>query len=181
MVLVLTRLYTAEDLWNLAIDEEDFELIEGMLAPMVPPDFRHGTVQANLLYALSFFAGQLSSGRAVGRAGFILQRGPDTVLAPDAAFIAEARWPEDTSRFVELAPDLAVEIISPGNAPGEIERKLAIYLQSGVRAIWIVYPGERQVVVHAPAHPPAVFGETDQIDGGEVLPGLTLPLAEIFA
>ena len=58
---------------------------------------------------------------------------------------------------------------------------MAIYLRSGVRAIWIVYPGERQIVVHMPHHPPAIYSETDQIDGGDVLPGLSLPVADIFA
>lgn len=111
----------------------------------------------------------------------MLLRAPDTVLAPDVAFIAGERWPAETSGFVELAPDLAVEIVSPSNSPGEIERKVAIYLRAGVRSVWVVYPTERQVVVHMPSHPPAVFREGDQIDGGEVLPGLSLPVAEIFA
>jgi Uma2 family endonuclease len=181
MAMVLTRLYTAEDLEKLATDEEDFELIEGVLVPRALAGFDHAVLHANVLFLLHRSVSQLGSGKVVGRAGYILRRDPDTVLAPCAAFIAEERLPEDTSSFPELAPDLSVEIVPPGNLPGEIERKIAIYLQSGVRAIWVVYPNERQVVVHTPDHAPKVFGDGDHIDGGDVLPGLSLPVAEIFA
>lgn len=179
--MVLTRLYTAEDLEKLATDEEDFELIEGVLVPMVPPNFGHADLQLAVGTLLRTHASEHGLGRVVGEAGFLLQREPETVLAPDVAFVVSERLPVKSSGFVELAPDLVVEILSPGNSPGEIERKVAIYLRSGVRSVWIVYPIERQIVVHQPSHPPSVFGERDQIDGGDVLPGLSLPVAEIFA
>ncbi len=92
-----------------------------------------------------------------------------------------SRIPADTSGFVELAPDLAVEIVSPANTPGEIERKIALYLKAGVRQVWIVYPEQREVVIYVPSGPPRVFTEQDHLDGGETLPGLRLRVADIFA
>ena len=179
--MVTTRLYTAEDLQRLATDEADYELIEGELVPMSTPTFGQGVVHGNLLFHLHRLEMQHGHGNAIGRAGFILERDPDTVLAPAAAFVASERWPEDLSGFVELAPDLAVEIVSPSNSPGEIERKVGIYLQAGVLAVWVVYPDERQVVSHTPLHAPRVFTEGDQIEGDDVLSGLLLPVADIFA
>jgi len=179
--MVLTRLYTAEDLEKLTAREEDFELIEGVLVPMPLSNFGHADVQGEVLVLLRSYVKKQGLGKVVPEAGFTLRRDPDTVLAPDVAFLAVERLPEKTSGFAELAPDLAVEIISPSNSPGEIERKVAIYLQSGVRAIWVVYPNERQVVVHTPDHAPKVFGEGDHLDGGDVLPGLSLPVSGLFA
>jgi Uma2 family endonuclease len=180
MAMVTTRQYTAEDLYRIASDDDDYELIEGDLVPMVPPNLGHADVQLALGTLLRAHASRHGLGRVVGEAGFILQRNPDTVLAPDVAFITEEKWPDDTTGFAQLAPDLAIEIVSAGKSPGEIERKLAIYLQSGVRAVWIVYPLERQIVVHTASHPPTVFKEADHIDGGDVLPGLVLPVSHIF-
>ena len=103
------------------------------------------------------------------------------MLAPDVAFVSMGRIPANTSGFVELAPDLAVEIVSPANTPGEIERKIGIYLKAGVQQVWIVYPEEREVVVHMPSGPPRVFTEQDHLDGGETLPVLDLAVVDIFA
>jgi len=178
--MVTTRLHTAEDLYHFASKEDDYELIDGVLVSMVPPNFDHGELQANVSGILRDYVRKHSLGKVVGEAGFILERDPDTVLAPDVAFVASHRLPERATGFPELAPDLAVEIVSPSNSPGDIERKLAIYLRSGVRSVWVVYPAERQLVVHTPSHPPAVFGEQDRIVGGDVLPGLSLPVAGFF-
>jgi Uma2 family endonuclease len=179
--MVLTRLYTIEDLRNIATEDDNYELIEGVLAPMPPVDFDHGSVHANLFLVLATHVRHNALGQVVSEVGFTLHRDPDSVLAPDLAFVPAYRYPEMTSGFAELAPDLVVEVISPGNSPGDIERKVAIYLGAGVKAIWIVYPRQRQVVVHTPDNPPAVFIVSEQIDGGDVLPGLTVPVVEIFS
>jgi Uma2 family endonuclease len=173
--------YTAEELPSLTSDEEDFELIEGALVRIALPGFDHGAIQANVGTLLHIQVEERALGTVVGRAGFILARGPDTVLAPDVAFIASSRFPGQISGFAEFAPDAAVVIVSPSNSPGEIERKVAVYLQTGVRAIWVVYPEEQQVVVHTPHPAPSIFGAGEAIEGDEVLPGLSLPVAEIFA
>lgn len=178
--MVATQQLTARDLWNLHDDVEDFELIEGVLLPMSPPGGVHAIVQLRLGSLLRWYADERQCGEVFGEAGFILATNPDTVLAPDLAFVETSRLPEDLTGFLKLAPDLAVEIVSPGNSPGEIERKVAIYLQAGTRMIWVVYTRQRQVVAHIPNEAPRVFTESDELPGGDVLPGLTLPVARIF-
>jgi Uma2 family endonuclease len=135
---------------------------------------------AQWIVSVSIDLPELELPDAIGDSGFVLARNPDTVLAPDVAFISTERLPKNSSGYLEIAPDLAVEIVSPGNTPGEIERKVAIYLRSGVEQVWIVYPEEREVVIHAPSGPPSVYLEHDQIDGGSLLPGLNLRVTDIF-
>jgi len=179
--MVLTHAASTQDLTEITKKDERFELVEGVLTPMAPVDLNHGRVHANLFRLLDNHVHQRRLGQVVSEVGFTLKRDPDSVLAPDLAFIGADRYPEEKPGFVELAPDLIVEIISPGNVLGDIERKVAIYLEAGVTLIWIVYPRQRQIVAHTPDNPPAVFAESDQISGGEVLPGLVIPVSEVFA
>jgi Uma2 family endonuclease len=177
--MVATQLLTAQDLWNLQ-DGEDFELIEGALSPVSPTGGEHGEIQADLIRAIGNFLDGKNLGAVYGDVGYLLRQNPDTVLGPDLSVIASERIPADRRKFLPLAPDLAVEIISPSNSPGEIERKIAIYLQAGTRLVWVVYPRQRQVVVHTPGDAPQVFGASDELPGGDVLPGLVIPVASIF-
>jgi len=178
--MVTTQRLTAGDLRNIQNDSEDYELIEGVLTPMAPPGAEHAIMLIRLGWLLLHHADAHQSGEVLGDGGFILAIDPDTVLAPDLAFIETSRIPDDLTGFLELAPDLAVEIISPSNSPGEIERKIAIYLQAGTRLVWVVYPRQRQVVVHTPFDAPQVFAESDKLPGGDVLPGLVIPVTNIF-
>jgi Uma2 family endonuclease len=178
-VMVTTRLYAADDLLAIANSAQDFELIEGELIPTAPTDYEQGSLQVRISSLVYDHARANDLGEVVTEAGFILGRNPDTVLAPDVAFVPIAKVPKQRADFAELAPDLVVESISLGNSPAEIERKLVIYLQAGVRAVWIVYPRARQVVAHGPDLPPKRCGESDSVDGGDVLPGLSIPVAEI--
>lgn len=178
--MVTTQVMTAQDLWDIGETGEDAELIDGELVRMTPPGGEHGEIQAALILAIGPYLAQTNLGRIFGEVGYLLSEDPDTVLAPDLSFISKARVPADRTRYLALAPDLAVEIVSPSNSPGEIERKIAIYLHAGTRMVWVAYPRQRQIVVHAPGEAPRVFTESDQIPGGEVLPGLALPVAGIF-
>jgi Uma2 family endonuclease len=178
--MVATQQLTAQDLWNPHDDLEDFELIEGVLSPLAPPGGEHGEIQAILIRAIGNFLDETNLGTVYGDAGYLLRQNPDTVLGPDLSVIASARVPADRTRFLALAPDLAVEIVSPGNSPGEIERKAAIYLQAGTRMVWVVYPRQRQVVVHTPSEAPRVFTESDTLPGDDVLTELAIPVAAIF-
>jgi Uma2 family endonuclease len=178
--MVATRHLTAADLWNIQNDSKDYELFEGVLSPRGVPDVAHGIVQAQLCLSLLQHVDERSSGRVFGRVGVLLATNPDTVLAPSLAYVQATRLPDDLTWFLPLAPDLAVEIVSPGNTPEKIERKIAIYLQAGARLVWVVYPRQRQVVVHTPGDAPQVFGASDELPGGDVLPGLGIPVASIF-
>ena len=116
--MVLTPSSSIQDLIEIAKKDERLELVEGVLTPMAPVDLIHGRVHANLFRLLDNHAHQRLLGHVVSEVGFTLKRDPDSVLAPDLAFIEADRYPEEKPGFVELAPDLIVEIISPGNVLG---------------------------------------------------------------
>jgi Uma2 family endonuclease len=129
---------------------------------------------------LGIWAEQADFGQIFGEAGYVLRRNPDTVLAPDVSLVSAERLPADITRFLELAPDIAIEVVSPSNAPGEIERKLAIYLETGVRSVWIVYPGERQIVMRHPGTPPRVYAGDQALEDPDILPGFSAALSRVF-
>jgi Uma2 family endonuclease len=104
-----------------------------------------------------------------------------TVRSPDAAFVRRERLPELSDHFVPVAPDLAVEVLSPSDRMADALGKVAMYLQAGVQLVWLVDPAARVVTVFRPDGPPKILGQSDALDGGDLLPGLTIPLAEIFA
>jgi len=137
--------------------------------------------------------GQHVYARAMGElfsesTGFLLERHPDTLLCPDVAFVAAGRLPADGlgSPFLEIAPDLAVEILSAGDRPAAVRAKVAEYLRLGVRWVWVVDPAARRVQVHCrnagPGNRTATteLTEGDVLDGRAILPGFRRPLVELF-
>lgn len=178
--MVTTQLMTAEDLWQMGAAAEHAELIDGEIVQMAPPGGEHAIVQLRIGSRLLQYVDEHRLGQVFGEAGFILSKNRDTVLAPDVAYIEAPRLPQDVTGFLALAPDLAVEIVSPSNSPGAVERKIAIYLEAGTRMIWVVYPRQRQVVMHTPGNAPRVFAESDVLPGDDVLPGLEIPVATLF-
>jgi Uma2 family endonuclease len=115
--------------------------------------------------------------------GFHLSQNPDTTVAPDIAFIAQSRLPqgEAAKKFVEFAPDLAVEVLSPSDTATDITRKIEIYLNASVRLVWIVDPGTQRVTVYRSLQDVKVLTPDDELDGADVLPDFRIKVAEIFA
>jgi Uma2 family endonuclease len=173
---------TAEDL--VATGAADLtELVNGVLVPMTPASYRHGRVAGRFVRALDEQAERAGGGEVVtAEAGFVIRRGPDTVRAPDAAFVsaarAAARDPE--SVFFEGAPDLAVEVLSPGDRTAEILAQVAEYLAAGARLVWVVDPEAGALTVFRPTGAPTVLGLDDVVDGEDVLPGFARPLRELL-
>jgi Uma2 family endonuclease len=114
--------------------------------------------------------------------GFKLAHDPDTVRAPDVAFISRARIPASgiPTFYWSGPPDLAVEVRSPTDVRSEIAEKIAEYLQFGVRQVWFVDPAARRVTIHRPNAAPESFGEAETLDGGDVLPGFRYQLSRLF-
>lgn len=114
---------------------------------------------------------------------YIIIRDPETVVVPDAAFVRQDRLPDGIrpKKYVPVRPDLAVEVISPTDEPGDIAKKRELYRRAGVPLVWWVDPDRRTVAVYRDGEFAAELGETDELDGGEVLPGFRLRVAEIFA
>ncbi|MCK6459040.1 MAG: Uma2 family endonuclease [Planctomycetes bacterium] len=156
------------------------ELIRGELHMMVPPGAEHGWIAARILVAIANHADSQGLGKVYSETGFVLARDPDTVLAPDVAFVRSER--ARTSRaYFEGAPDLAVEVLSPDDRPGYVRDKVAEWLEAGTRAVWVVDPRDRTVVVHEPRRKPVTRAEDDTLGGGDVLPGFEMPVRAIFA
>lgn len=117
-----------------------------------------------------------------GEPGFILQKDPQTLRAPDVAFLSNERLARvtDPRRFSEVPPDVAVEVRSPSEANVDLDRKVAQYLAAGVRAVWVVDPDTRSLTRHAPGEEPRSWSGSDAVVEEPVLPGFSCRLAELF-
>jgi len=177
------RLYTAEDLLNMQMDDHvKVELVEGVLVEMPPAGAIHTIISALLVRLLGNFVADNHLGGYVtdAQGGYQLAEAPDTVRAPDAAYIAGVRVSELTGTYFKGAPDLAVEVISPNDKAVDVQEKVDEYLDHGSRIVWTVYPKTRAVVVHTPDGSRTLH-ENDTLDGGDILPGFRLPVRDIFA
>jgi len=169
---------TAEQLLQ-AGDIGRCELVGGELAMMMPAGGRHGRFAMRIAFALGGFVDRNGLGDVlVAETGFVLARHPDTVRAPDVAFVRLGRQIDDG--FIDGAPDLAVEVVSPSDRPKAVADKVREWLDGGAEAVWVVDPDARTVTVHERLRVPRVFAETETLDGGAVLPGFTLQLRELF-
>jgi Uma2 family endonuclease len=160
-----------------------YELVAGVIRTMSPAGSRHGRTAIRLGGRLAAFVEAHQLGEAfAAETGFILGRNPDTVRAPDAAFVSAARIPASglPDGYFPGAPDLAAEVVSPNDTASEVQAKVADYLAAGSRLVWVIYPDLRQVAVFDAARANRILSAGDQLDGGDVLPGFSLALAELF-
>lgn len=175
---------TAEQLLELPDDGLRHELVDGELRTMSPAGYRHGRVSLRVGRRVGDFVDEHDLGEVLSNdTGFVLGRGPDTVRAPDVAFVrAEvAATLVDEKGFAEVAPDLVVEVVSPSDRAGEVVAKALAWLDAGVRLVWVVDPDSRSVLVHRPdGVGRLVRGAGAVLDGDDVLPGFALPLDELF-
>jgi len=165
-------------------DHEDrlCELVEGILLEKTVGAYE-SYLAMFLGSLLTTFARKNDLGIVLGEAG-MLRLAPGLVRIPDVSFIS---WARLSGRRIPreaiwgLAPDLAVEIISKGNTPEEMARKLADYFAAGVRTVWYVYPASREVRTHSTADRCVVLREEETLEGGDALPGFRLELRQFFA
>ncbi len=179
-----TRSVTAEELFRMPDDGFKYELVAGGLRKMTPAGGLHGVIGMRLGAAIVTHVETHHLGVVFAAdTGFKLESDPDTVRAPDVAFVRRARIPAGgvPIKYWEGAPDLAVEVLSPNDVRSEIEEKIAQYLQAGVQGVWFVEPLPRRVTVYRANAPPLVLGEADTLHGGELLPGFQYPLARLFS
>ncbi|MDX1969678.1 MAG: Uma2 family endonuclease [Planctomycetaceae bacterium] len=169
-----------------SIDEGDvpYEVVNGEYRE-VEPMSAYSTVLANvLMYHLSTAARQQRIGMAVMETLFTLRTEPLLRRQPDVALVHYARWgagPPHVGMAWDTVPNLAVEIVSPSNVADDLDQKVVDYLSSGVEEAWILYPESRRMFRHRSLTEVVVITERDVIDGGELLPGFSLPLATLFA
>jgi Uma2 family endonuclease len=175
------HLVTAEELERFPSDDNRYELVAGRLVPMTPVSFAHGRTVIQFGALLHEYIRKRKLGVVVTEVGFILAIDPDTVRAPDLAFLRQERIPTPDPRgFWPGAPDLAVEVLSPDDRAGEIRSKVDEYFARGVHVVLVIDPDPRSVEVHRPSRAPITLAETDTLDLGDVLPGFRCSVAEIF-
>jgi Uma2 family endonuclease len=183
-VVAKTRM-TPEDLWRLGDDDVRRELVNGEVIEMTPAGGLHGETVARITLPLMEYIREHRIGRVVtGDVGFVLALpdDPHRVRAPDAAFIASARLPGRMPvTFVPGPPDLAIEVLSPSDNPVDVQQKVRDYLEAGTRLVWIVAPQANSVTVYRPDGSARLVCSPEALDGEEVMPGLTISLAELFA
>lgn len=174
---------TAEDLYDLPLEDVRAELIRGDLVCEPPAGFEHGVGAAEIGYHLRRYVEEHPIGVVCGaETGFVLFRSPDTVRGPDAAFVTRERTERQAApeKFFEGAPDLAVEVVSPGDSEREVGEKVRDYLAAGTRLVWVIRPRRRTLTVHRPGGEPRVLGPGERLDGGDLLPGFSLAVERLF-
>ena len=177
------RPMTADELFKLPKDEARGELIQGVFYPAMPTGGRHGEIEALLAWRLLNVVQPSGRGRVMtGDPGIVLERGPDTVRAPDIAYFSAERLPPETdiTRFLDAVPDLAVEIVSPSNRPSEIREKAEMWTSFGARLVWVVWPETMTVDVYRPEESVVTLGAEDTLTGEDVLPEFSCPVREVF-
>ena len=176
-------LITADDLLRLSSDGVRGELIRGILSETTPTGHEHGQIAARLVVRLGNFVQPRKLGiLTVSDAGVQLEHDPDTVREPDVAFFSAEKSPpnERVTGYAQVAPDLAVEIVSPSDRLPAVNDKALMWLRYGVRLVWVVRPDERRVDVHRDGHAVVALTASDALDGLDVLPGFSCPVREIF-
>jgi Uma2 family endonuclease len=178
-----TKLVTADELLRMPDDGFRYELVKGELKRMSPTGDEHGRVTMEMAYALYQFVKLNNLGRVyAAETGFKLGSDPDTVRAPDVAFVSMERI-QAAGRiegYRSGAPDLAVEVLSPGNTKREMAEKVKDYFVAGARSVWVVNPKLKTVMVYRSLTDIITLTEKDTLEGGEVVPGFQIPVAEIF-
>jgi len=182
---------TAEELVGYDIPGKRAELVRGRLVVREPASLRHGEVSLRIGVALANHLARerdaqgwaLARGRvATADPGFTLARSPDTVRAPDVAYVSRERhagpMPEG---FPEFAPDLAAEVRSRGDRAGDVLAKVGDWLSAGTTLVWVVDPAREVVTVYRADGTVAVLGPDDALSGEGLLPGFVLPLRELFS
>ena len=172
---------TAEELIRLPDDSLCHELIKGELLTMPPPGDEHGAVTMNLTLPLANHvkANNLGVLRAA-ETGFKLESNPDTVLAPDIAFIARDRVGPPVRGYRDGAPDLAVEVMSQWDSRSKAARKAALWLELGAKSVWIVNPRRRTVEVNRADGHQRLFHDTEELVD-DTVPGFRIAVSEIFS
>ena len=176
-------LLTADDLMRLYGEGVRGELIRGVLCETMSTGQRHGKIVARLVIALGIFVEPRKLGTLVtSDSGVLVERDPDTVREPDIAFTSVERLPlgEDVPGYAEVVPDLVVEVVSPGDKQREVHDKAHMWVNVGVRLVWVAQPETRSVDVYRPGVAATTLTEADELDGLDVLPSFRCAVGSIF-
>ena len=159
------------------------ELVNGKIVPMSPTGWKHGRYVVKFAAHLEDFVEEHELGSVLaGEVGVYTRRNPDTVRGADVAFISKERLDQVCSEsYLDVAPELIVEVVSPGNTWQEMQEKISEYFGVGVEQVWIVEPEPRRVRVYRSREDVTVLGEEDTLEGTGALDGFALPLGDLLA
>ncbi len=187
-MVIQEKLYRVADLWEFSHRAEysgkRLELVEGMIIEMAAAGGKHGMLASRLDRLVGTFVDEHHLGYTMAaETGFILHQDPsgrDTVRAPDVGFVRKERLPDGLpDEYIPLAPDLAVEVVSPHDTASDIHDKVSDYLRFGTALVWVAYPKSETVVAHTSAGA-TTLGPDGILDGGDILPGFAIKVREIF-
>ncbi len=184
MTTTKPKLLTADDLMSLSGQGVRGELVRGVLYETMAAGVNHGRIVVKLVLLLGAFIMPRALGTLLASdTGVLLGRDPDTVREPDVAYISSERLPigEDVPGYSEVVPDLVVEVVSPSDSLGEVRDKALIWLEHGVRLAWVVHPVAQTIDVYDEGGAMQTLSGDDTLEGGDVLPGFTCPVSDVFS
>jgi Uma2 family endonuclease len=183
MATVAKKLITVEEFGRLPdpADGSQQELVRGEIVTMPSPRGRHGFCCVKVVRHVGNFVDDHNLGTVVcNDTGFILERDPDTVRGPDISFWSRERLPSLPEEYIEIPPDLAIEVISPSDVFSQVQRRVRDFLASGVRIVWLIDPQNRTASIHRNGKPAQELNESDTLTGEDVLPGFACKVAELL-
>ena len=181
---IASKPMSADELFEMPHQGMHYELVQGELRQMSPAGFEHGDITIELSWRLAKFVRDNRLGRCCGaETGFLISKDPDTVRAPDFAFVSKGRLPAGDlpKTFFPGSPDLAVEVMSPSDRTDEIDEKVLAWLAAGCRAVWTVDPRMKTVTIyHSPTDIRICTADSELADD-TVVPGFHCRVADLFA
>jgi Uma2 family endonuclease len=184
MTTTTGKLITAEEFARMPDppDGSRQELVRGVIETMPPPGAKHGVCCARLSRRLGNFVEERNLGPiTTNDTDVVLERDPDTVRGPDISFWQRERLTEIPEGYIEVPPDLAVEVVSPRDSSSRIRKKVRHYLDSGVRLVWVLDPEACSVTCYRSLKDVSILMETERLEGGDVVPGFSCRVGDLFA
>lgn len=159
------------------------ELVRGKVISMSPASNEHGQIANEVAYHLNVAVRAKQLGKVfIGKTGFLVERDPDTVRAPDVSFVRADRANEigSTRSYFPEAPTLAIEVVSPSDSAELVHEKAKMWIESGCESVWLLWPDDRTVTVYRSLENIRVLTSDKLLDGEEVVPGFSIQVADLF-
>ena len=183
MTTTKEKLLTADDLLQLDAEGVHGELIRGVFCKTMSTGRKHGLIVGKLTYTLGAVVYPQGLGSIMASdSGVLLERDPDTVREPDIAYFSADKMPygDDSEGYADVIPDLVVEVVSPSDTWQSVHDKAMMWQSFGAPLVWVAFPDERVVDVYSTDGEVVTLGANDVLEGGDVLPGFTCKVSEIF-
>jgi Uma2 family endonuclease len=182
MVTVPQATLTLEQFAQLPGDDARHEMDAGTLITLPPAKSLHSRIARSVFIAIQACLDKAGLREAFSEAGYVLSQEPLTIRQPDISVLGKDRIAAtDADSYFQGAPDLAVEIVSPSDSAQDLESKVKQYLQAGAKQVWVLYPKTRNIYVFSGTQSPRILEENQTLEGGELLPGFSVKVADLFA